>query len=278
MSPFIILLAILNFGFQFWAISDCLRQHRNWLWILAVLFLGPLGALGYMISELLRGRRFGPLQLPEGYIADKGKKFEQGWRENLTIKHPDLERPVDDERFIQLEKDIAINPAPALLFELADLHAQNGDMEKAVTYYRRGLERDQEDIYARYRLGKALATLGRHAEAVVHLNQVYETDPKHDYGMATEALADALLASGQDAAACDRYEELTRTSSRSRPMFQFATLLDKQGRRDEARQIMQEIVEQESSLPSYVLSSEQPWIEQAQQYLETQEQDRLVKD
>ena len=278
MSPFIILLAILNFGFQFWAISDCLRQHRNWLWILAVLFLGPLGALGYMISELLRGRRFGPLQLPEGYIADKGKKFEQGWRENLTIKHPDVERPVDDERFIQLEKDIAINPAPALLFELADLHAQNGDMEKAVTYYRRGLERDQEDIYARYRLGKALATLGRHAEAVVHLNQVHETDPKHDYGMATEALADALLASGQDAAACDRYEELTRTSSRSRPMFQFATLLDKQGRRDEARQIMQEIVEQESSLPSYVLPSEQPWIEQAQQYLETQEQDRLVKD
>ena len=76
MSPFVILLAILNFGFQFWAISDCLRQRRNWLWILAVLFLGPLGALGYMISELLRGRRFGPLQLPEGYIADKGKKFE----------------------------------------------------------------------------------------------------------------------------------------------------------------------------------------------------------
>ena len=94
-----------------------------------------------------------------------------------------------------------------------------------------------------------------------------------DYGMATEALADALLASGQDAAACDRYEELTRTSSRSRPKFQFATLLDKQGRRDEALQIMQEIVEQESSLPSYVLSSEQPWIEQAQQYLKTQEQD-----
>ena len=41
---------------------------------------------------------------------------------------------------------------------------------------------------------------------------------------------------------------------------------------------MQEIVEQESSLPSYVLPSEQPWIEQAQQYLETQERDRLVKD
>ena len=278
MSPFIILVYVLSFGFQFWAISDCLRQRRNWLWILAVLFLGPLGALGYMISELLRGRQFGPLKLPEGYIDEKRRYVEQGLQEHLTKQYSDVERPVEDERFIQLEKDIATNPAPALLFELADLHAQNGDMEKAVTYYRRGLERDQEDIYARYGLGKALATLGRHAEAVVHLNQVYEVDPKHDYGMATESLADALLASGQDAAACDRYEELTRTSSRSRPMFQFATLLDKQGRRDEARQIMQEIVEQESSLPSYVLPSEQPWIEQAQQYLETQERDQLVKD
>ena len=273
MSPFIILVYVLSFGFQFWAISDCLRQRRNWLWILAVLFLGPLGALGYMISELLRGRQFGPLKLPEGYIDEKRRYVEQGLQEHLTKQYSDVERPVEDERFIQLEKDIATNPAPALLFELAELYAQNGDMEKAVTYYRRGLERDEEDIYARYGLGKALATLGRHAEAVVHLNQVHESDPKHDYGMATEALADALLASGQDAAACDRYEELTRTSSRSRPKFQFATLLDKQGRRDEALQIMQEIVEQESSLPSYVLSSEQPWIEQAQQYLKTQEQD-----
>ena len=235
------LLYLLLIAFQVWAVLDCLRHHPGSLWVLAVLLLGPFGALAYVFNEMLQGRRFG-------------------------VPMPTVAAP-RDANVGRLEAMIATNPAPALFVELADVHARLGNLPAAAEAYGCALQCDPTDLYARYHLGRALADQGRHAEAADHLRQVHAVDAKYDYGAAAEALADALLATGQEGAAFERYAELAGSSSRSRPKFQYAWLLDRQGRRTEAVDVMREIVSQADSIPDYLRAAELPWIKRAQQFL-----------
>lgn len=229
-------------AFQVWAVIDCLRHRPGSLWILVVLLFGPIGALTYVISELLSGRRFGaPVEA--------------------------LPQP-RDERIDELEALIQSNPAPALFVELADLHARRHDAAAAADAYGRALETDEGNLYARYHLGRALAERGRYAEAADQLARVHAADAKYDYGAAAEALADALLAAGHDDAAFERYAEIAGSSSRSRPKFQYAQLLDRRGRQAEAAEMMREIVDQEDAIPAYLRPAELPWIEKARLYLQ----------
>ncbi|MBU22975.1 MAG: hypothetical protein CL476_07735 [Acidobacteria bacterium] len=229
-------------AFQIWAIVDCLRQRTRLLWVMAVLLFGPFGALAYVVSELLRGRRFG--QAPS-------------------------EAPVEsDPRIAEFEGLLAANPAPALFIELGDLHAQRGDHRSAAEAYGRSLETDPDSLYARYHLGLEFKAQGRNTEAVEELKQVFAADPKYDYRAAAEALADVLLAAGRDREALDQYASVAGASSRARPKFYWGWLVDKAGDAAAAARIMQEIVDEEESVPDYLRSGESPWIDRARRYLD----------
>ena len=227
---------------QIWAIVDCLRLRSRSMWVLAVLLFGPFGALAYVVSELLRGRWFGD--------------------------RPAAAPVVRDPRIQEIEALLALNPAPALLVELGDLHARQGDDRAAAEAYGRSLETDPDSLYARYHLGRALMAQGRHVEAVREFEQVHAQDPKHDYGAAAEALADALLAAGRDGDALKRYAELAEASARARPKFQLGMLLDRAGRREEALGVMRDIVGQEEAIPAYLRAGEMPWVERARRFLD----------
>lgn len=231
-------------AFQVWAIVDCLRLRSRSMWVLAVLLFGPFGALAYVVSELLRGR----------------------WLGDQPAAAPVVVR---DPRIQEIEALLALNPAPALLVELGDLRARQGDDRAAAEAYGRSLENDPDSLYARYHLGRALMAQGRHVEAVREFEQVHAQDPKYDYGAAAEALADALLAAGRDGDALTRYAELAEASARARPKFQLGMLLDRAGRRAEALEVMRDIVGQEEAIPAYLRAVEMPWIERARRFLDS---------
>lgn len=234
-------------AFQVWAIVDCLRRRSRSLWVVAVLLFGPFGALAYVVSEALRGRWGGVVPMPAAIGRD----------------------PRDEARIREIEAQLVANPAPALLVELGDLHARGGDSQAAADAYGRSLEADPDGLYARYHLGRALTALGQHADALLQLQQVHAADPKYDYGAAAEALADALLAAGRADDALGQYAEIAETSARARPKFQLGLLLDRVGRRDEARRVMQEVADQAEAIPAYLRAGEMPWVERARQYLES---------
>jgi tetratricopeptide (TPR) repeat protein len=66
-------------------------------------------------------------------------------------------REAFDRKSEDLRNKIAANPENAQLrFELADLHASIGHEDRAITWYRRGLERDPKNARARKRLSELL--------------------------------------------------------------------------------------------------------------------------
>ena len=237
-----LLIYVALIAFQIWAILACWRQRSRKLWVLAVLFFGPFGALAYVVSELLRGRRFG--ELPAAAPVRR------------------------DVRIDELEALLISNPAPGLFVELGDLHVHRGDHRSAADAYGRSLETDPDSLYARYHLGLSLAAQDRQAEAVEELSKVHTADMKYDYGAAAEALADALLAAGRDREALEQYAAVAGSSTRARPKFHWGLLLDKMGQQAEAARVMQEIVDQEDSVPAYLRPGESPWIERARRYLD----------
>ena len=238
----LLLIYVVLIAFQIWAIVDCLRLRSRLWWVLGILFFGPIGALAYVFSEFRRGRQFG---------------------QSSTI-----ETVPRNPRIDELQSLLLSNPAPGLFVELGDLQVSEGDHQSAAEAYRRSLEADPESVYARYHFGLALAAQGRHAEAVEALRKVYADDPKYDYGEAAERLADALLAAGQDGEALEQYASVVSSWARARPKFYWGLLLDKMGRKDEAKSVMEEIVNQEDAVPDYLRSGESPWIKQARRYLD----------
>ena len=238
----VLLIYVVLIAFQVWAIVDCLRLRSRMWWVLGILFFGPIGALAYVFNELRRGRQFG--------------------------RASTIEAVTGNPRIDELEELLLSNPAPGLFVELGDLQVSQGDHQSASEAYRRSLEADPQDLYARYHFGLALTAQGRHAEAVEALRKVCANDPKYDYGEAAERLADALLAAGQDGEALEQYASVASSWARARPKFYWGLLLDKMGQKAEATSVMQEIVDQEDAVPDYLRSGESPWIKQARRYLD----------
>jgi hypothetical protein len=214
------------------------RPDGYWLWI--ILMLGGLGALVYIVVEVV----------PDAPLL---RNSLRGVPRKRRIK--------------QLEAIILENPAVGNLEELADLYLEEKKFARARELYDRVItpRTDSPDPY--YRRGIAALELKDHAAAAADLERVVAINPKYDFHRAIALLAHAYAHLGQADKADELFQQATAISTQSETYHNYATFLLAQGRKAEAHEWANRILAKKPTMPSYLRRRERPWFRAAKAIL-----------
>jgi hypothetical protein len=214
------------------------RPDTFWLWI--ILIGGGLGALVYIIAEVVPDASLssGPLKaLPR--------------RRHIRL----------------LEAAIVENPAVGNREELADLYLEDGKFARARELYDSIISPRTDAIDPFYRRGIAAIGMGDVAAAVPDLERVVAKDPKYDLHRALGLLAYANARTGNSERAEALFQQATAISTLSETYYNYASFLAAQGRQDEARSWAQRILDKKPTMPAYLRRRERPWFRKAKALL-----------
>jgi len=205
------------------------RPETFWLWV--ILIGGGVGALVYMVAEVLPDARL----LQGAY---------QVFPRRTRIR--------------QLEAMIVDNPSVGNVEELGDLYLDDGQYAKARAWLDRVVAQTGE-IDPLYRRALAELGLGDVAAAAGDLAQVVARDPRYDYQRAAGLYAHALARLGRSGDADTMFRSVLETSTLIETQYHYAEFLAAQNRGGEARQIVDRILRQKATMPDYVRRRERPW-------------------
>jgi len=210
----------------------CVRrgQMMPWLWI--ILFTGPIGATIYLVVEFAG--------LAPRSLGDASRR-RQG-------------------AMARLRADAARLDTVGAWADLAYAEFDRRNFRPAVAAAERALARSPAEIEARYVLGRSRLALGDPAAAVEALEKVVEAEPDHANGEARFALAVALRAAGDLAAARSHLARLAEQSSRADFLFEYADVLLQAGDPAAARPVLQRIVDEFVYVPAFMRSRVRPWV------------------
>jgi len=205
------------------------RPDTYWLWI--ILMGGGLGALVYMMVEVLPDARL----LGGAYQVFPRRK-----------------------RIKRLEGLIIDNPSIGNFEELGDLYLDDKKYAKARECFDRvvGKSDELDPLYHR-----ALSEIGLDdfAAAAKDLEQVLARDPKYAYQRAAGLHAHALARLGQRDQADALFRSVLETSTLSETEYNYASFLAATGRAAEAREMADRVLRKKKTMPDYLKRRERPW-------------------
>src|ERR1700690_2414129 len=210
------------------------RPETYWLWI--VLIGGPLGALVYIVAEVLPD--FGLLQ-----------GIFQGFPRRNRIS--------------ELEAIVLDNPSPGNFEELGALHLEEKNYARARECFDRSIaaRRDYPDPF--YRRAMAEMGLADFAAATTDLEAVMSVDLKYDHHQAEAHLAQCYAMTGRPADAEKCFREVLALRNESETQYNFAALLVAEGKPGEAVEWLARILRKKATLPRYLKRRERPWFRKA---------------
>lgn len=232
----------LSIVLQVLALVHYFRNRPEWYWFFLIVFFPPIGPIVYLFLEVL-----------------------PGWNWRL----PAIERFERRRRKKWLDKVVAESPTQDALSELAAIYAKEGDHERAAELYGQALDREPDELDSRFGRGVALAKCGRPAEAVEDLKAVVDRDPTFKLHQAALALAEAYEELGRDEEAAQAYQSILDRTTVSAAYYGLGKLQAKHGNIEEAKRLMQEILDKQSGLPRYLRRQERPWVWKARAFLKT---------
>jgi len=205
------------------------RPDTYWLWI--ILMGGGLGALVYMMVEVLPDARL----LGGAYQVFPRRK-----------------------RIKRLEGLIIDNPSIGNFEELGDLYLDDKKYAKARECFDRvvGKTNELDPLYHR-----ALSEIGLDdfAAAAKDLEQVLAREPKYAYQRAAGLYAHALARLGQRDEADALFRSVLETSTLSETEYNYASFLAATGRAAEAREMADRVLRKKKTMPDYLKRRERPW-------------------
>jgi hypothetical protein len=214
------------------------RPDAYWLWV--IIFLGGLGALIYIVVEVV----------PDAPLL---RNSLRGVPRRRRIK--------------QLEAIILDNPAVGNLEELADLYLEDKKFARARELYDRVITPRTDSPDPFYRRGIAAIELKDYAAAAVDLERVVAINPKYDFHRAIALLAHACAQLGQAERADALFQQATAISTQSETYHNYAVFLLAQGRKPEAHEWAKRILAKKPTMPSYLRRRERPWFRAAKAIL-----------
>jgi hypothetical protein len=210
------------------------RPETFWLWI--IVFLGPLGALIYIVVEVV----------PDlGLLRQAVDGFSR--RKRLRL----------------LEALVLDNPAAGNYEELGDLYSEEGQFARARECYDKAISPRTTHLDPIYRRGVAAVHLGDFAAAATDLEQVTAKDPKYDSRRAVGLLAHVYANLKRPDEAEALFQQATEISTLSETYLNFATFLASQNRVAEAREWAERILAKKPTMPRYLQRRERPWFSKA---------------
>jgi hypothetical protein len=213
------------------------RPDTYWLWI--ILVFGGLGALAYILVEVLPDVRLlrGAFQ-----VFPRRKRIKA------------------------LETAIIDNPSIGNYEELGDLYLDDKQYARARECFDKVIAKS-DGIDPFYRRALAALATNDFQAAAADLSQVVARDPKYDYQRAAGLHAHALAKVGEREKAAALFADVTNTSTLSETQYHYALLLADAGRTAEAREWAERILRKKPTMPEYIRRRERPWFRSARALL-----------
>ncbi len=231
-----------GFLFQGLAIVHFIRRRPDTFWIWVILFLGPIGAIIYLVAEAL----------PDiGLLGNTVKGFSRRSRINA------------------LKIAIHDNPSVGNYEELGDLYMDDGKIQQARAAYQNAIQAGATAIDPFYHRGVCSVLLGDAAAALPDLELTVSKYPNHDFYRAAGLLAQACAQTGQSARADALFREATDRSTSSETYLNYAEFLAHQGRTAEARAWIQRVLDKRPGMPGYLRRRERPRFRRAKKLLKS---------
>jgi hypothetical protein len=222
------------------AIVHFIRRRPDTYWFYVIIFLGPIGALVYLLVEAV----------PDAGLARQSfKVFPRR------------------KRIRQLEAMIQQNPSAGNYEELGDLYMDDGKLASAREAFDKAIAARSDTLDAFYRRGVCALQLGDAAAALPDLQRVVDKEPNYDFYRAAGLLAHAYAQTGQKERAEALFRQVTAKSVASETYLNFAELLASEGHTDEAREWARKVLEKKPSMPGYLRRRERPWFRSANKLL-----------
>jgi hypothetical protein len=218
------------------AVVHFIRRRPDTYWIFVILFLGWIGALVYIVAEV---------------IPDAG------------LLRGSFEAFPRRRRIREFEFAIRDNPSAGNFEELGLLYLDEGDFARARVCYDRSIAQRTDSVDPFYRRGVAEVELGDFAAAVPDLERAVGSDANYDFHRAIGLLAHAYAQTGQAEKAEKLFQEATRISTSSETYYNYALFLQSRGRIAEAREWVEKILEKRATMPRYQKRRERGWFRKA---------------
>jgi hypothetical protein len=230
-----------GFVLQAIAIVHFVRRRPDTYWIWIIIIGGGLGALVYIVAEVLP---------------------------DLNLLVGSLNRFTRRRRIRELEAIVVENPAVGNQEELADLYLEEGKFAKARELYDKVIASARtESLDPFYRRGIAELGLDDFTAALADLERVVAENPKYDFHRAIGLLAHAHSRAGDPDKADALFKSATDISTLSETYYNYASFLAAQQRSSEAREWALRILAKKPTMPRYLQRRERPWFRKARALL-----------
>ncbi len=221
---------------QIFAIVHFIRRRPDTYWFFIILFLGPLGALVYILVEVIPDA---------GLLRQSFKVFPRR------------------KRIRELETMVRDNPSAGNYEELGDLYMDDGRLLLARAAFDKAIAARADTLDPFYRRGVCAILLGDAAAALPDLKRAV-----------TKTRSTIFIArpdcSPTPTRRPDKKKKPRRSSGKRRSLstlsetyLNFAALLASEGRNTEARAWAQKVLDKKPTMPDYLRRRERPWFRSA---------------
>ncbi len=235
---------IFSWGFilQALAIVHFIRRRPDTYWLFIIIFLGPLGAVIYLVVEAA----------PDlGLLRGELKVFPRR------------------RRIREVEALVHDNPSPGNYEELADLYFQDGDYRRCRECYDRAISARTDSVDPFYRRALAELELNDLPAAIRDLEHVVAKEPQYDFHRAAGLLAHAYAETGQPDKAAPLFDRVMRFSTLTELQYYYATFLAARPDKAAAREFAQRIMQKKATLPGFQRRRDRPWFRKTAALLKT---------
>ncbi len=222
------------------ALIHFIRRRPDTFWIYVILFLGPPGALIYLLSEAI----------PDvGLLRQTFKVFPRR------------------KRIRELEAIVRVNSSSGNYEELGDLYMEDGKLALARAAFEKAIAARAHTLDPFYRRGVCALLMGDATAALLDLERVVADRWDYDFHRAAGLLAHAYAQTGQTEKAEALFRQVTARSTASEAYLNFAELLQAEGHPAEAREWAQKVLDKRPTMPGYLRRRERPWFRRAKKIL-----------
>ena len=221
-----------------------MKTGRNTTWVFIVLFFPLIGSLAYFIIELL----------PELTNTRTAKQAQRSIAKAVD--------PAKALREANAQYELASTAQNAMT--LARLHLERGEFSAAKALFERslsGVHGDDPELLMG--LAEAHFGLAEYADVVRCLDSLKEKNPGKTSQEGHLLYARALDEQGRSAEAIAEYQALVEYYAGPEPSCRLATLLNAQGRKDEARALFEAVITRSKTAGKHYNSRYREWVSMA---------------
>ena len=242
------LIFILTLALQAALVVHVIRTGRNTLWIWAIALLPAAGSLAYVVVEIL----------PELFGGGRARRTKAG-----------VQRMLDPNRNLrQAAAEVELSGNVDARRRLAEELQARGQYAEAISVYEAGLKGVFEhDPTLLLGLARAQFASQGFAAARASLERLIRHNP--DFKSADGHLLYARALEAQDALdeAEHEYAAVAQGYPGAEARLRYALLLKRRGKSDEARRLLQELLDGAKLAPAHYRKAQAEWLDQARREL-----------